>query len=451
MNRILILSLVLVSVVAAILLSTREPAIPVDVVAVQKGPISQYVDEQGKTRLPRTILISMPFDGRLNEINLEEGDPVDKDQLVAQIVQADVEAEYTEAKAAVERLAASIRETADKTVERTSKQQAEYFVKSMISTVEAARARMQASRSRYDYSVTYLDRVQKLFERGANTEDELDRAQVQRVEGETEYQTDVLTYQAILSIDAATRLLPNLITQYMDRKDLSVAVLEQQKVEAEARLRTAKLRFDRSTMHSPVSGVILKKSVTNEQSITAGTELLEIGQLETLEVEAEILSQDATTIRPGDRAEIYGPSVSREAGNGIPMTVYRILPAGFTKVSSLGVEQQRVLVILRFDNASERSVAETFGLGVDYRTQVRIYTAENQNALIVPRSSIFRDDAGNWQLFIADGNRARRAVVEVGIVNDHQAEVLKGLTSDATVLIAPPASLEEGAKIQPLP
>lgn len=422
----------------------------VDVIIATDQPIQEYVDEQGKTRLPRTYVISMPFDARLGEITLEEGDEVTQGEVVAKIVQEDVEANYAEAKAAVEQLDASIRETGDKTVERTTKQQADYFVESMVNTVASAKTQMNASRSRFEYATTFLQRVQQLIEKGAKTEDDLDRAQLQKVESETEYQTDALTYQAILSIDAATKLLPNMVTQYIDRKDLSVAVLQQQKAEAEARLRTAELRMERSTMKSPVNGIVLAKELTSEQQVAAGTTLLEIGQLSQLEVEAEILSQDATRIKPSDRAEIYGPSLGNEAGQGIPMKVQRVYPAGFTKVSSLGVEQQRVLVILRFDSTQIASILEEHGLGVDYRVQVRIYTEEKPQALVIPRSAIFRDVAGNWQAYVTVGNRLERRNITLGLMNDLSVEVLKGIQSGEQVLISPEASLTDGAKVTPV-
>ncbi|PQO46320.1 efflux RND transporter periplasmic adaptor subunit [Blastopirellula marina] len=422
----------------------------VEVITATQQPIQEYVDEQGKTRLPRIYQISMPFDARVGEITLEEGDHVKAGEVVARIVQEDVEAEYAAAKAAVERLDASIRETGDKTVERTTEQQAEYFVQSMVNTVEAAKTQMTASRSRLEYATTFLGRVQKLISKGAKTEDDLDRAELQKVESETDFQTDALTYQAILSIDAATKLLPSMVEQYIDRKDLSVAVLQQEKAEAEARLRTAKLRLDRSKMTSPVDGIVLTKEQTSEQQAAAGTLLLEIGRMEQLEVEAEILSQDATQIKAGNRAEIYGPSLGRKAGHGIPLTVLRVNPAGFTKVSSLGVEQQRVLVVLQFDSQQIRQVLEEHGLGVEYRVQVRIYTAEKPQALVIPRSAIFRNTTGAWQAFVESGGRLQKRTLKLGLMNDLRVEVISGIEPGEHVLISPESSLSDGDQVHPV-
>ncbi|MBA2117471.1 efflux RND transporter periplasmic adaptor subunit [Bremerella alba] len=437
-------------VVGGILFVTQSSGPPVDTVTASMQPIQEYVDEQGKTRLPRTFVISMPFDARLGEIKLEEGDHVTQGQVVAKIVQEDVEAEYAESKAVVQQLAASIRETSDKSVEQTTKQQAEFFVDSMVNTVESAKTQMTASRSRFEYATTFLQRVQQLIEKGAKTEDDLDRAQLQKVESETEFQTDALTYQAILSIDAATKLLPSLVSQYIDRKDLSVAVLQQQKAEAEARLRTAELRMKRSTMTSPVEGVVLTKELTSEQQVAAGTTLLEIGQLSQLEVETEILSQDATRIQPGDRAEIYGPSLGKEAGQGIPMKVHRVYPTGFTKVSSLGVEQQRVLIILRFESGQVATALEQHGLGVDYRVQARIYTEEIPQALVIPRSAIFREVSGNWQAYVVSGGKLERRNLQLGLMNDLSVEVTRGLETGEHVIVSPAASLSNGDWVTPV-
>jgi HlyD family secretion protein len=141
-----------------------------------------------------------------------------------------------------------------------------------------------------------------------------------------------------------------MVSDYMSRKDLTAEVLQKQKSEAEARLRQAQIRKDRSVMESPVDGVVLERLETDEQFVTAGTTLLRIGDLSQLEVEADILSQDVVRIRIDDEVEIYGPSVGGNVGHGVHGKVSRIYPAGFLKLSSLGVEQQRVKVVVQFDD-----------------------------------------------------------------------------------------------------
>jgi HlyD family secretion protein len=235
---------------------------------------------------------------------------------------------------------------------------------------------------------------------------------------------------------------------------LSGAVLEKQKLEAEARLRQAQIRQERGTLKSPIDGVILERREYNEQHQPAGAVLLRIGDLERLEVEADVLSQEAVYIRPGQVVEIYGSSISRALGDRDPEesvrgTVDRVYPAGFTKLSSLGVEQQRVKVVIKFSDGVLFSLLEK-GIGVDYRVRVRIVTSEKDQALVVPRSAIFRGADGGWQAFMIRGGRARLQPVEVGLMNDDRVEIKKGMEAEETVVLAPESNLADGAAVSPV-
>ena len=143
-------------------------------------------------------------------------------------------------------------------------------------------------------------------------------------------------------------------------------------------------------MTSPVDGVILERAISNEQYLTGGTTLLRIGELDHLEVETDILSEDVVRVRQGHVVEIYGPAVGGGAGEGVSGVVHRIYPTGFTKISSLGVEQQRVTVIIRFADGVLDQLRGERNIGVDYRVRVRIFTAEQPDTLLVARSALFR-------------------------------------------------------------
>ena len=120
----------------------------------------------------------------------------------------------------------------------------------------------------------------------------------------------------------------------------------------------------------------------------------------------------------------------------------------FTKVSSLGVEQQRVLVIIKFD---EQGLAELHKagreLGADYRVRVKIYTGRRDDALKIPRSALFRSAAGTWQTFVVRGGRARRVDLEVGLANDFEVEVTAGIEPGEPVILAPESSLTDGQPV----
>jgi len=161
-------------------------------------------------------------------------------------------------------------------------------------------------------------------------------------------------------------------------------------------------------------------------------------------VEADVLSLDVAAAKVGDPVEIYGPTVGREPARG---AVHRIHPAGFTKLSSLGVEQQRVKVIVRFDRDELHRLLSERGLGVGYRVRVRILTADSPHALLVPRSALFRAADNSWRVFVVRNGRAKLQKIEVGMLNDEQAEIVEGLREGEPVVLAPESSLTDGAKV----
>ncbi|MCL6503258.1 MAG: HlyD family efflux transporter periplasmic adaptor subunit [Pirellulales bacterium] len=419
--------------------------VPVEVGRVERGDIRAFIDEQGQTRLPQTYLITMPFDGRIEAIELVEGQAVSRGQVVARLVPLDLDLNYEEAHAAVERLTASIAENDDVSVETTSLRQAVSFVESMNRTVEAAAERVRAGKAKLEYSERVLGRVLQLRKSQAATEEAEDLARLQYVESSVSYQQDVLVKAALESIQAATALLPHLVQQYIDRKGLTRAVLEKQRAEAQVRLREAENNRQRGVLISPIDGVVLARRESNERRVAGGTVLLELGDLEQLEVEADILSQDVVRVAEGDPVELYGPAVGPRGARG---RVARIFPAGFTKVSSLGVEQQRVKVIVAFEPGELARLRREQNLGVGYRVRLRILTEQKSRTLVLPRAALFRGAAGDWQVFAVRDGRARLTPIHVGLINDEHAEVLSGLQEGELVVLAPEATLSDRDRVR---
>ena len=437
----------------------------VDAGAVKRETIQQFVDEQAVTRLPETYAVTMPFPGRIEPIDLVERTEVRKGQVVARLVPADLDLAVVEAEATVGRLEAAIRENADTSVEQTGAKQAQQYVESMKSTVEAALARTESGKAAWDFAERHLARIQNLFKSRSASEEDLDRATLQKVRDSINYRQDQLVYAALRAMQLATNLLPLAISQYIDRKGLREPVLQKERAEAIARLEQVKLNRQRGTMTSPVDGVVLNRAVTSERFLAAGTVLLEIGRLEDLEVEADLLSLDVSNVRPGQPVKIYGPSIGPQPVWG---TVHRIYPAGFTKISSLGVEQQRVKVIVRFrpevggTGILPVSVGSTGGtpvppgrrmvaearLGVNYRVRVQVITDEKPNALVVPRSALFRNPDRQWEVYVVRRGRACLQPVTVGIMNDDYADVTEGLQEGDLVIRTHESTLTDGQRVQ---
>jgi HlyD family secretion protein len=455
MKNYIILGAIAAAIVAVALGSALfDSGVPVEVAKASVGHIRETIDERGKTRLPRTYHITMPFTGRIEEIALDEGTPVKKDQVVAQVVPEDLKLQMDAVTAAVDRLDAQIKENDDASVENVTLKQSYKFVESTDRSVEAAKERVRSGAAKYEFAKNNLDRVYKLYTttRGAKTEEEYQAAKLAVVEADVQYQQDQLVLRAMEAIQAATQLMPVTLIEYIGRKKLTHEVLEQQKEEAKVRWQEAKRDQDRGRMTSPVEGVVLERPMTDERMVTAGTVLLTIGDLKELEVEVDILSQEVVKVKVGQEAEVYGPSIGNDVLHGKVKNIY---PAGFTKVSSLGVEQQRVKVIVAFNEADrERLIAKRqnkeWELGVDYRVRVRIITAEQSGALTIPRSALFRGADGKWQVYVVRDGRARLQPIETGLMNDEQVEIRTGVSQGEQLVLAPETNLVDGTKVKPI-
>lgn len=425
--------------------SRFSSGVAVDAVRVEVGPVSAYVEERAKTRLRQTYPITMPYAARIAAIDLQEGDHVKQGQVVARIVQPDRKLARDRAAAQVSRLDAQIAENDDTSVEQVTLKQARSFALAVRESVKAAAARVTSGQEKFQYAVKSRQRIQRLARTGAKTEDDLDKARRDEVVSDVDYQEDNLVHSAMVALQVATDLLPAVVEKTIDRKRLHHAVLAKQRDDAELARQQATLDFQRATMRSPVDGVVLTRPVRHERFLPAGTVLMEIGELDDLEVVAEILSQEVVDVQSGAAVEIFGPAIGHDRIVG---HVARIYPSGFTKISSLGVEQQRVLVIIRFAEKDLARLLKRRHLGVGYRVRVRIQTGTAERARRIPRSALFRDADGRWQVFAIDGNVATIRTVQVGLINDDLAAVTGGLDADSLVVVAPPAGLTNGARVR---
>jgi HlyD family secretion protein len=195
-------------------------------------------------------------------------------------------------------------------------------------------------------------------------------------------------------------------------------------------------------VRAPASGSVLTVVNESEGVIVEGTQLMTIGDPGTIEVVVDLLSREAVRVKPGDRVEITqwggpGPLIGR---------VERIEPFGRLKISALGIEEQRVNVIIGFAPAAARQAAR---LGHGYQIDATIVLWSRPDALRVPIGALFRGKEGGWRVFVADGGRAKERAVQIGHINDEFAEVLKGLAANDVVVLNPGNSLQDGARVSP--
>lgn len=432
--------------VIAILANKWQPT-AVDVAVMTRGTIHNYVEERAQTRLPQVYRISMPLPGRILPIEVRERDSVSAGQVVARMDPADLETDVAESTARVRRLEKMIVENQDNRLELNAILGFDEFLKSMEAAVESAKLQTTSSDERFKFAQQEYHRKIQLFEKEVLTESERNEAELFEIESRIDYQKDLLTLRSLQAVNSAMKIGRQSIEDYIDKKSLRRDVMHQEKLEAEAQAEQAQRDRERVEMRSPVDGTVLKRLISNDRVLPAGEILLEIGQLEQLEIEAEVLTQDVVEIKPGNAVDIHGPAIGATPVQG---TVNRIYPQGFTKVSSLGVEQQRVLVIIDFVPGQLQSLRDSGReLGADFRVNVKIYTGQEADALLIPRPAIFRGSGGEWQTFVVREGRARLVTLKLGLINDFHAEVQEGVQEGESVLLAPEATIIDGANVEP--
>lgn len=208
--------------------------------------------------------------------------------------------------------------------------------------------------------------------------------------------------------------------------------------ESSAELAIMQYNLQISVLRSPVVGIILNRYTQGGKWLQTGTQLLNIGNLQELEVICEVLTQEAQQLKIGD------PVLLSSIGSSVVLTgqVKQIYPAGFTKKSSLGVDEQRVNVIVAIKDS------EKAHLGVGYRVQAKFLVGTREkNALVIPRFSVLQDPKGNYYVFVVKNNKLYKQIVQLGIMTDEQVEVIKGLTTKDSIVEQPTADMQEGMKV----
>lgn len=192
---------------------------------------------------------------------------------------------------------------------------------------------------------------------------------------------------------------------------------------------------------SPVEGTVLSVITESEGAIAEGTPLVTVGDARRIEVVVDLLSREAVRVKAGDHVRI------EQWGGSRPLTgtVQRVEPFGRLKVSALGIEEQRVNVIIAFDPAS---AAQGRGLGHGYQIDATIIVWSRADAVRVPIGALFRNAKGAWLVYIVTGGRAVARAVQLGQINDEWGEVLSGLGDGQTVVLNPSPSLKDGARIK---
>ncbi len=408
----------------------------VEVTSPHRGEIQESFREPGRTRLARTWLISMPVSGRIARIELEPGDEVETGQALAEFDLVPFVEAVAEAKGAVAEIGARIAVKDSNALEATILLETKELVKAVEEVLRASDEQVKAEQARSERASKELARTEALAADGAVTERVLDDARLSAETSLVELRRQQFYRAATDTMLTIVKLGPRYVEEYLDLEQLQRDTLVHQLAQARSHLVRAEHKLELASVRSPIAGVVLERFEQGDRTLTAGQPLLLLGNLDELEVLVDVLTQDALRLRVG--AEVLLESAL--GGTEIPAKVKRIEPAGFTKLSSLGVEQQRVKVIVDFQGKPE-------GLGVGYRLQARFVTGAKTDALTVPRFSVLQaPDRSFYVLVVVDG-RLRQAPVRIGLRSDLELEVTEGLTEGDQIVARPDTSMAEGTKV----
>ena len=381
--------------IALIVVGLWPSPVQVEVATVARGPLVVTVDEEGMTRVKNRYVVSAPVGGQLRRIDWKAGAVVEAGKTVLAALETNG-ADFLDAR---------------------SQAQAEARVHGAEAAREAAlaqQARMVATAKMFNAD---FERLKGLFAKKALSTQEFDTAQMR---------ADTSAQEARAA-------------------EFSLKVAEFELEQACALLTRgtggAAANAEPLVITSPVSGRILRVYQESARVVAAGFSLLEVGDPADLEARIEVLSRDGVAIKPGARVTLL------QWGGPEPLQarVRLVEPSAFTKISALGVEEQRVYVVADFTDPIEKRPT----LGDSYRLEARVVIWENANALRAPAGGLFQR-GGLWQAFVVKGGHARLRTVRIGRSNGIETEATDGLSEGDRIVVYPGDKVADGTRIEPL-
>lgn len=393
-RRIIAWTLVAAAVGAVAVIAFRPRPVGVDVAAVTRGTLQVTVDREGKTRVRDRYVVSAPVAGRVQRIELQPGDPVVAGRTVI----------------------ATFAPSPPSLLDARSRTEADARVRAAEAAVSQARAALAEAQVQRDQADKQRSRLEALLREHVTSQAEVDAAESDaRARAESARAATAAVNAAGHQLEAARAAL----------------------VQASSAGTTSPREL---VIRSPVNGVVLQRLHESEAVVPAGEPLVAIADPADLEIVADYLSTEAVKIHAGM------PAIIDRWGGAHPLRarVRRVEPFGFLKVSALGVEEQRVNVVLGIEDppAAWRS------LGDGYRVEVRVVQWEQSDVLKVPTSALFRQGT-DWAVFVAAGGRARSQTVTVGERTGLEAQVLAGLAETDRVIVHPSDSVTDGVRVEP--
>lgn len=417
---------------------SRDQSLVAEVTKVKRGPIRQFIIEDAKTRLAREYVVSLPVNATLQRLPWQVGDHVQQGQ---SLIPLQSYARYQE----LEGLQAKLRELdSQRRSVQVNQPQIEDLRQAQLKINEAD-LQLQQAKQQSQIQRIELQEQSRVFKRQTrlHTDGVIDKATLEQQQKQLQLQQQHLKLaqiqeKAAFQAQVQAELALKKLTRTRHDNEYQYAVYQAQKNQIGAQLKIKQDELSQSHIVAPVSGPILEIYTPDAGPQMAGTRVLKIGDMATLELETDVLSEEIHLLKLGLPVEITGKALQDKILLG---HVSRIFPSGFTKISALGVEQQRIKVLVQFKQPAQQLYPGT-------SLEVRLITAQRQNTLKIPERSIFKQD-GQWHVFkLDDEQKAQLQSVVIGLKNEAEVEILKGLQVGETLLLEPDNKLQPGVKIQ---
>lgn len=407
---------------AAIVYAFLPQPVRVDMGRVTRGPLQVAVEEDGKTRIKSRYIVSSPLAGRLLRIQLEPGDSVEAGKTTVAVIEPGDPA----------------------LLDPRARAEAEARVKAAEAKLHQAGATMDQSLASLQFAESKLKRVRGLRDQGGSTQHDLDEAAMNfRMHTEENHGARFAEEIARFELEQARAALIRTAPRPERNISDSVSLAEGRPAGQSGGPSREPSRETSNEdwlfkIRSPIQGRVLRKFQESATVVTPGTQLLQLGNPEDLEVEIDVLSPDGVKIKPGDKVLL------EQWGGEKPLIghVRLVEPSAFTKVSSLGVEEQRVNVIVDIEDPADKRRT----LGDAFRVEAKIIIWENPSVLRVPIGALFRH-ADDWSVFCVRDGRARLQLVKLGHHNNLHAEVLEGLAEQDEVVMHPSDQVVDGVRV----
>ncbi len=407
--RKLLLLLLAVAVIGAIGYGLMPQPVDVDLAQAERGAIRVTVDQDGKTRIRERYVVSAPLAGRLLRIEMNPGDQVQ----------------------AGNTLLATIEPRDPDLLDDRAIAQAEARVKAAEAAVQKMEPMLEEARVAQEFTESELKRARDV------------RRKNPQAISNTELDSKLLAYRTRSALMRSARHAEEIARFELDQAKAALirSLPEEDNPEQNTERGKNTNGNDRNfTIRAPINGRVLRVFQESSAVVVAGTPLLELGDPSDLEVEIDVLSRDAVKISVG------APVMLEHWGGDQPLhaQVRLVEPSAFTKISTLGVEEQRVNVIVDLVDPPETRQS----LGDGFRVEARIVIAEAEDVLKIPTSALFRvgDD---WAVFRVQSGIARQQVVQLGLQNGLAAEVLEGLAEGDRVVVHPGDNVDGGTAVKP--